>query len=259
MIMETLKITRKENYALVQLRRGKANPINHQMVKDLTTTFTELQEEAEIKGVILTGTPNFFSAGLDVVELYDYDEDQMRNFMIDFGTMHVQLSRFPKPMICAIPGYCPAGGTVIAITADYRVMNEDSKFSLGLNEMKVNVQITTNLIEAYTYWLGTSLANRYILEGKLLTPPEALKVQLVDEICPADEVMVRAELKLQEFLQADSDIFGYTKSKLREKWHAGQELKGGLDLEQTLKIWWKPEIRAKIASLIASFKNKKNE
>jgi hypothetical protein len=70
---------------------------------------------------------------------------------------------------------------------------------------------------------------------------------------------VRAELKLQEFLQADSDIFGYTKSKLRAKWHAGQELKGGLDLEQTLKIWWKPEIRAKIASLIASFKNKKNE
>ena len=81
--METLKITRKENYALVQLRRGKANPINHQMVKDLITIFTALQEEAEMKGVILTGTPNFFSAGLDVVELYDYDEDQMRSFRSD--------------------------------------------------------------------------------------------------------------------------------------------------------------------------------
>ena len=259
MVTETLNITRKENYALVKLSRGKANPVNHQMVKDLSATFKSLQEEAEMKGVILTGTPNFFSAGLDVVELYDYDEDQMRSFMIDFGAMHVQLSRFPKPMICAIPGYCPAGGTVIAIAADYRVMNEDPKFSIGLNEMKVNVQITTNLIEAYSYWLGTSLANRYILEGKLLTPSEALKVNLVDEICPADEVMVRAELKLQEFLQADSDIFGYTKSKLRKKWYAGQELRGGADLEQILKVWWKPEIRTKIASLIASFKNKKNE
>ena len=157
MIMETLKITRKENYALVQLSRGKANPVNHQMVKDLSATFKSLQEEAEMKGVILTGTPNFFSAGLDVVELYDCDEDQMRSFMTDFGAMHVQLSHFPKPMICAIPGYCPAGGTVIAITADYRIMNEDPKFSIGLNEMKVNVQITTNLIEAYTYWLGTCL------------------------------------------------------------------------------------------------------
>jgi hypothetical protein len=46
---------------------------------------------------------------------------------------------------------------------------------------------------------------------------------------------------------------------LRKKWYAGQELRGGADLEQTLKVWWKPEIRAKIASLIASFKNKKNE
>ena len=105
MIMETLKITRKENYALVQLRRGKANPINHQMVKDLSATFKSLQEEAEMKGVILTGTPNFFSAGIDVVELYECDEDQMRRFMTDFGAMHVQLSHFPKPMISAIPGF----------------------------------------------------------------------------------------------------------------------------------------------------------
>ena len=71
MTMETLNITRKGNYALVQLSRGKANPVNHQMVKDLSATFKSLQEEAEMKGVILTGTPNFFSAGLDVVELYD--------------------------------------------------------------------------------------------------------------------------------------------------------------------------------------------
>ena len=236
MVIETLKITRRDQYAVVQLNRGKANPVNHQMVNELQLTFEAIENDVEIGGVILTGTPNFFSAGLDVIELYSYNEDQIRSFMLDFGAMHVQLSRFSKPFICAIPGHCPAGGTVIAITADYRVMNDDPAFSLGLNEMKVNVQITTNLIEAYSYWIGTSLANRFILEGKLLTPSQALQVHLVDEICKSDQVMLRAEAKMAEYLKADKDIFAYTKSKLRKRWHEVQDLGGGEELEQTLKV-----------------------
>ena len=69
--------------------------------------------------------------------------------------------------------------------------------------------------------------------------------------------MLRAEAKMAEYLKADKDIFAYTKSKLRKRWHEVQDLGGGEELEQTLKVWWKPEIRAKIAALIAQFSNKK--
>ncbi|MEM7550168.1 MAG: enoyl-CoA hydratase/isomerase family protein [Bacteroidota bacterium] len=255
--METLNITRKENYAITQLSRGKANPINAQMVNELREVFSDFSNDDTIGGIILTGTPGFFSAGLDVIELYGYNEQEIRDFLYAFGSLHVEMTRFSKPFICAITGYCPAGGTVFAITADYRVMINDPKFSLGLNEMKVNVQITKNLIVSYAFWLGDGVSNRFVLEGKLLNPEEGLKYNLLDKITDPEDVMPAAEKKMKEYLQADPDIFAYSKQQIRQKWYDAQDVEGTTDLEQALKIWWKPEIRQRMKMLIDSFSKKK--
>ena len=254
--MNTLNITQKDGYTIVQLSRGKVNAINAEMVEEIRSTFRSLEEDPAVGGVIMTGTDKIFSAGLDLIELMSYDESQIEAFLTNFGLMHVELSRFSKPFICAITGFCPAGGTVIALTADYRIMVEDAKYSLGLNEMQVNVQITRNLTEAYAYWLGRSLANRFVLEGKLLNPQEAHQHQLVEEICPAEEVLPRAEKKMFGYLKADPDIFQYTKKALRTPWFEAQTMEGKEDLEQALKIWWKPSVRKRMTALIESFSNK---
>lgn len=255
--MNTLKINHKGNYAVVELARGKVNAINAEMVAEIRNLFKELDQDDKIGGVVLTGNSKIFSAGLDLIELMSYDEATIENFLRDFGMMHVELSRFSKPLICALPGFSPAGGTVIAITADYRVMADDPKFSLGLNEMQVNVQITQNLTEAYAFWLGRSLANRFILDGKLLNPQEAKEFHLVEEICPQAEVLERSEAKMQQYLQADPDIFKYTKNALRQPWFTNQNLDAEADLKQALKIWWKPEVRQRITALIESFSSQK--
>lgn len=255
--MNTLKINNKGNYVVVELARGKVNAINAEMVAEIRTLFKELDQDEKVGGVVLTGNPKIFSAGLDLIELMGYNEEQIENFLRDFGTMHVELSRFSKPFICALTGFSPAGGTVIAITADYRVMADDPKYSLGLNEMQVNVQITQNLTEAYSFWLGRSLANQFILDGKLLNPQEAAQFNLVEEICPQEEVLSKAEAKMQQYLQADPDIFQYTKKALRQPWFAAQNLDAEGDLKQALKIWWKPEVRQRITALIESFSSKK--
>lgn len=255
--MNTLKINTKGNYVVVELARGKVNAINAEMVAEIRSLFRELDEDDKVGGVVFTGGSKIFSAGLDLIELMGYNEVQIENFLRDFGLMHVELSRFSKPFICALTGFSPAGGTVIAITADYRVMADDPKYSLGLNEMQVNVQITQNLTEAYSFWLGRSLANRFILEGKLLNPQEAHQFHLVEETCPQNEVLSRAEAKMQQYLQADPDIFQYTKKALRQPWFDAQNMEGEADLRQALKIWWKPEVRQRITALIESFSSKK--
>lgn len=255
--MNTLKITPKGNYVIAALDRGKVNAINAEMVAEIRTLFKELDQDDKVGGVILTGGPKIFSAGLDLIELMSYNEEEIESFLRDFGMMHVELSRFSKPFICALTGFSPAGGTVIAITADYRVMADDPKYSLGLNEMQVNVQITQNLTEAYAFWLGRSLANRFILDGKLLNPQEAHQFHLVEEICPQAEVLIQAEAKMKQYLQADPGIYQYTKKALRQPWFAAQNLEGEADLKQALKIWWKPEVRQRITALIESFSNKK--
>ena len=255
--MNTINITKKDGYSIVQIARGKANAVNQEMVTELRATFAEMEKDNTVQGVILTGTTNFFSAGLDLIELYGYDEQQMRDFFISFGLMHVELARFTKPFICAITGYCPAGGTVIAITADYRVMADNPKFSIGLNEMAVNVQISQNLIEGYSYWLGSSLANEKVLDGHLFSPEEALEANLVNQVCGADEVLPAAEKQMKKYLYADPDIFKNTKAKLRKNWLGKLNDDSTDELDEALGIWWKPEVRTKMKALIESFSNKK--
>jgi enoyl-CoA hydratase/carnithine racemase len=67
--MQTLEITQKEGFAIVKLHRGAGNPINLQMMSELSDFFKNAENNPEIGAVILTGNPGIFTAGLDVVEI----------------------------------------------------------------------------------------------------------------------------------------------------------------------------------------------
>lgn len=250
--MTTLNIIKKEGYVIVQMNRPKVNAINHQMVKELRETFKSLQNDQAVGGVILTGIPHFFSAGLDVIELYDYDEKQMREFLIDFALIHVELVRFTKPLICAISGYSPAGGTVLAIAADNRIMVKGEKYTIGLNEVAVNIQISHMLVESYAFWIGKGLAHRYVMNGKLLNGKEALACGLVDELVSPEMLLPRAEEKMKKYLKAHPNILQNSKYKLRKTWLDVLDKNAKEDLEQALSIWWKPEIRKRMKMFVDS-------
>ncbi len=254
--METLLITRKEHYVIVQLQRGKVNAINHQMVNEIQSVFTDLLNDDTVKGVVLSGIPNFFSAGLDVIELYGYNKEQIESFFTDFGTLHVQLATFPKPLVCAITGYAPAGGCVLAITADYRIMAEGEKYTIGLNEVAVNIQISSNLVNAYAFWIGNGRAHEYVLDGKLLSVREAIECGLVNQVASLDEVIPIAEEKMKQYLMADEAIFRNTKQKLRKTWLERIETDGFKDLEEAIQIWWDPTIRAKMKIFVERLQKK---
>lgn len=254
--MKYITVTHKNEYAILQLDRPKVNALNHDMVEEIRACFKSFEEDASVRGVIITGVPHIFSAGLDVIELYSYDKEKMNEFFISFGSMHIELARFPKPLIAAITGHSPAGGTVIAVAADYRIMAEGEKYTIGLNEVAVNIQVTNNLIEAYAFWIGRGKAHRYILEGKLLHTQEALRVGLVDELCPLEMVLERAEQKMQHYLKAHNGILINTKAKLRKSWFENLTHDAAADLAESNRIWWSPEIRTRMKQFVDHLSNK---
>lgn len=255
--MEYLNIEQKEDFQIIQMNRPKVNALNFQLVEEIRRAFKLAEEDNNIRGVILTGLPKVFSAGLDIPELFDYDDVKIREFMTSFGLMHVELVKFSKPFICAINGHSPAGGTVIALGADHRIMVNGDKFKIGLNEVSVNVQISTNLITAYKFWLGQGTAYKNIMAGKLLNPQEALESGLVDDlVADEDELISKAEQKMRSMLFADSNILSNTKYKLRRTWINSLEDYDQEDLEQVLEVWWDPEVRMKMQMFIAMLKNR---
>ncbi len=255
--MNTLTIIKKEGYTIVQMNRGKVNAINYDMVQELRHVFRDIENDNAVKGAILTGQPHYFSAGLDLIELFQYDKRQIEDFFHVFGALFIELMQITKPVISAITGHSPAGGCVLAVATDNRIMADGEQYIIGLNEVAVNIQISQNLIETYAFWIGEGLASRYVMEGKLLNGKEALSAGLVDELVPLEQVLPKAETKMQHYLQADQEILLNTKSKLRKNLISKLDLNAKNSLKEAAILWWKPEIRAKMEAYVKSFSNKK--
>ena len=255
--MNTIEIIKKEGYTIVQMNRGKVNAINYDMVQELRQVFRDIENDKAVKGAILTGQPHYFSAGLDLIELFQYDKKQIQDFFHVFGALFIELMQITKPVISAITGHSPAGGCVLAVASDNRIMADGEQYIIGLNEVAVNIQISQNLVETYAFWIGQGLASRYIMEGKLLNGKEALSAGLVDELVPLEQVLPKAETRMQQYLQADQEILFNTKNKLRKNLLAKLDLDAKNSLKEAATLWWKPEIRAKMQAYVKSFSNKK--
>jgi enoyl-CoA hydratase/carnithine racemase len=253
--METIAIHRHEQYAIVQLDRGKSNPINTSMILELSGAFRELEQDEAIQGIVLTGKGNFFSAGLDLPELYQYSAEEFEHFWMSFMSLIKQMLAFPKPLICSITGHSPAGGCVLAVTCDYRVMSEGN-YRIGLNEIPVGIIVPGYLKEIYAIWVGQKNAFQFLMEGKLLLPEEAKAAGLVDEIVPLEEVEGAAVRKLKHYLQYNQNAWRNTKMNLRRGILAIANEVHADEIAAIQEHWWRPETRKMLEYFVEKLKKK---
>ena len=121
--MKTIEVTIKDHLAIITLNRGKSNSLNREMVTELTDMLSNIENDSNIGGVMITGREHFFSAGLDLIELYEYNEEEAKSFWHLFLNFTAKITAFKKPMVAAINGHSPAGGCVIALACDARAVS----------------------------------------------------------------------------------------------------------------------------------------
>lgn len=257
---EHLEIEAREGgYHVLQLNRGRANPMNAALVSELRRAIQEACHSDDCRGLVLAGQEKFFSVGLDVIELYGYDEEKIRAFWTDFLQLLEDLLAFPKPLVAAITGHSPAGGCVLAIGCDYRVMAE-GKFTIGLNEIPVGIMLPASIFEVYRFWIGDRKAYQYLMEGKLLTPPEAQAAGLVDETAPLDEVVQRAEVQVQKYLKFEPNTWQKSKTNLRAgllaRLQGGDAAEREAQIRKALDHWWSPAARTVLGKLVEQLKQR---
>lgn len=249
--MNTLSIIERSNYEILQLSRGKANPISHEMVKEIRAYLKRVVENDKVRGFILTGnTPGYFSVGLDLTELYYFDEEQLAAFWADWEAMVYELAKFPKPFITAINGYSPAGGCVLATTSDYRMMAKGEKFVIGLNEVAVGIAVPEYIFQLYAFWLGKRQAYHNLLRGKLLTVEEAYAQHLLDEVCEMEEILPKAEKEMQRLLRSPDNLLINTKAAMRAELWERLDAAPPASLEDKLKAWFDPASRAVMKMIV---------
>jgi enoyl-CoA hydratase/carnithine racemase len=243
--------TQATGYTIAQLQNGSANTLNQAVISELRQLLRDQAANAESKGLILTGKAKFFSAGLDVVELYQYNQAEIANFWHNFGGMITDLLAFDKPLIASITGHSPAGGCIIALCCDYRIMANERKYKIGLNEVPVGIAVPQPIYQLYAQTIGTRLAYQYLLEGRLLSAPEAQAVGLVDELVEEEQVLARSQAKMEEYLQFGQETWRLTKRKLRQPLLQAFETDYQADL---IEHWWSAESRQILDQMIAKLK-----
>lgn len=253
--MNTIKVRIKDKIAVLSLDRGRSNAINSEMLSELSRTIRNIENDDSIVGLILTGKDGFFSAGLDLIELYDYDEDQIKAFWLDFLTLVTELASFKKPLIAAITGHSPAGGCVLAICCDYRIMAE-GKFIIGLNEVPVGIIVPENIFHLYAFWLGTANASRFLLEGKLMNSAEALQCGLIDEVVNPESILHAAERKMLTYIQLEKNTWQQSKMNIRRELLKKVSADPTDMLNPMLEQWWSPSTRSILKTIIQNLQQK---
>lgn len=202
-----------ESVAIVTLNRPPANALNQALFSELLALLPQLREPA-VRGVVLTGQGRFFSAGLDLFEVFAYSPQQATDFARDFDDGVAGLFALAKPVVAAINGHAIAGGAVLAATADFRLVT-DAEAKLGITEIQVGVPFPTSALEAIRHSCDGPQLRELFYRGLSYPPAEAVAYRLADELCPSSQLMPRALQLAAELAARPPHAFSTTKLALR--------------------------------------------
>src|ERR1700674_4433371 len=238
------------NHGAVRELRLNRPPVNA-LTLELLSALRQAVEAAPTDGVralVLSGAPGRFSAGLDVPLLLGLDRAAIAALWRELYVLLKTLAGSPIPIVAAITGHAPAGGTVLPLFCDWRV-GAEGDFKLGLSEVQVGIALPPIILAALRRQVGPRQAERLAVTGALISSPEALKVGLVDELVPAERVVIRALEWCEALLTLPAEAMAVTRSNARADLVV---LFGNLEPElgTVIEAWWKPQTQRALHALV---------
>lgn len=203
----------------LRLSRAPVNALNRALLAELDAAVVAAGEAAlrgepdAPRALLIAGTPGIFTAGLDVREVTAGD-DSARALVMAFARLQLHLVHSPLPIIAAITGHSPAGGAVIAMLCDHRIMAA-GEFRIGLNEVQVGLYPGETIYRAYERLVGTRRAASLLSRGTMLRADEALDAGLVDEVVEPAAVVGRALALAEELLKLPPKTYARTRAMVR--------------------------------------------
>lgn len=250
-----LNLTTHDDIREIQLARPPVNALNIEMLRALRAAIDDSVREGA-RGMVLSGAQGLFSAGVDVPALLQRDRAGVLEYWREFFALCATLARAPIPMVAAITGHSPAGGAVLALFCDYRVMAE-GPFRIGLNEVQVGLIVPEAIQLALRRVVGTYRAERLLVSGAMIDSAEALACGFVDELTGVDQVSTRALHWLGELLALPSHAMLATRKLARADLAAAYADTEALPLEDFVDAFFHPQTQAVLQQLVAKLKEKK--
>lgn len=207
--------------AVITINRPEArNALNEEVRNELYNALQEVNGDGAVRGVIITGGREVFSAGADIqamsrataVEVF-YRQGLQR-------IIHL-IETMPKPVLAAISGYALGGGCELALGCDVRIASETAVF--GQPEIRIGIIPGGGGTRRLARLVGPGQAKDLIFSGRMIEAAEAYRIGLVEAVVPLDKLMEEAEKRMNSYIRHGAVALGAAKLAVNT----------GMDLDRT--------------------------
>ena len=238
----------------IRLARPPANALNPEMVIQLRTHLEEAGGSSD--AVVVSGRPGMFCPGLDVPSLMQLDREGMTTFWQSFQELLKSIATMPVPIAFALTGHAPAGGIVMALYADRRIMCAGN-YKTGLNEVQVGLAVSNVIRNALARLIGSHPAEKILVPGLMLSPSEALSLGLVDELEQSpEETVARAVAWCEGLLKLPRNAMLLTRKITRKDLHDYFKEITPNDVTVFVDLWFSESTQSALRSLVERLQKK---
>jgi len=249
-----LQITDHGKVREIRLDRPPANAMNPELIETLTEKLQEAGNSAD--AVVVSGRPGMFSAGLDIPSLLQLDRNEMTQFWGSFLDLLHSIAFMPVPTAFALTGHAPAGGIVISLFGDYRIMSGGG-YKTGLNEVQVGLVVSPVIKSALVRLLGPHPAEKILVPGSIISADQALAIGLVDELEPNPEATVeRAVAWCDHLLGLPRNAMLMTREMARQDLRDYFAEKSQYNIETFVELWFSDTTQTTLQGLVDRLKKK---
>lgn len=231
---DLLVVERKHPAVIVRFNRpDKQNALSVAVLNAIDLTFAQLDDDPEIRGIVLTGDKNIFSTGGDLKEgLAVQNLGQAANWLDAFRRANGRIESIRKPVIAAINGYCLTGGLELALCCDIRIAGTGAQF--GVTSCRIGTVAGAGATQRLPRLIGAEWAKEMLFSGNFIDSETALRIRLVSEVVHPDDVIPRALARIDAYAQRAILSVGCSKAAVNNGLQ--MDIESGLNYERQLAL-----------------------
>jgi enoyl-CoA hydratase len=242
-----MQIERVDDIAILRMNAGKANAMDRAFLERLGALLDQCRDAG---AVIITGYERFFSAGLSLPGLVDLDRPAMTEFIDLFSRTMARVYTLRMPVIAAINGHALAGGCVLALQTDRRIIVDDG-IKLGLNEVQLGIGLPALVIETLRAEVPPTSLGPLAREGRVVMPHEALSLDLVHALAQTDDLESRALDSARSLMRLPATAYAQVKTALRAPvMRAIEATRAEVDAAW-IDTWFSPDAQTRLREAVA--------
>ena len=249
-----MKLERQGAVAVLRLNEGKGNSIGPAFLHELNAKLGQLGDAGAL---VIVGGGSFFSVGLDLPALLALDRPAMTSFMESFSATMLRVFELPLPVVAAVNGHAIAGGCVLALQADHRIMADVGAARIGLNEVKIGLGLPPLVIETLRSQVPAESLGPIALEANLYDAKGAVAIGLVDEAVPAAELEGRAVAKAGALAGLNRGAFRSVKAALRRPTVEAIRAENAREAGSWVSTWFSEEGQALLRHAVQLLQSKR--